>query len=328
MGLLVNGVWHDQWYDTKGNNGHFVRQTQSFRHWITKNGDAGPSGAAGFNAEAGRYHLYVGLACPWAHRTLILRSLKGLEDLVPISTVDWFMGDRGWTFSTDHPGSTGDGLYNHQLLYQLYQRADATFSGRVTVPVLWDTHTQTIVNNESSEIVRMLNSAFDEIGAASGDYYPQAHRVEIDAINARVYDTLNNGVYKCGFATTQEAYEDAVTPLFETLDWLEEKLSQQRYLVGGQLTEADIRLFTTLIRFDVVYVGHFRCNRRRIVDYPNLWGYTRDLYQHPKIRPTVNFDHIKAHYHMSHESINPLRIVPAGPMIDFDAPHDRQQMEQ
>ncbi|MEZ4394741.1 MAG: glutathione S-transferase family protein [Polyangiales bacterium] len=326
MGRLVDGEWRDQWYDTAASGGRFVRQQQAFRGEVTADGAPGADGRGGFAAEPGRYHLYVSLACPWAHRTLILRALKGLEAMIPVSVVDWFMGDRGWTFRAEHPGATGDRLHGAEYLYELYLRADPKFTGRVTVPVLWDTRTGAIVNNESSEILRMFNSAFDGVGARPGDYYPAALRAEIDAINERVYDTLNNGVYKSGFATTQAAYEEAVVPLFETLDWLESILARRRYLTGATLTEADLRLFPTLIRFDPVYVGHFKCNLRRLVDYPHLWGYTRELYQHPAIRPTVNFEHIKRHYYMSHESVNPHRIVPAGPAMDLDLPHGRDAL--
>ncbi len=324
MGLLIDGQWLDRdGYETEKSEGRFERQEQAFRHWVTADGAAGPSGDAGFEASNGRYHLYVSLACPWAHRALIMRALKGLEAAVPVSVVDWYMGPEGWTFRTQHAGTTGDRLHGSARLYELYQRADPRFTGHVTVPVLWDTQTDTIVNNESSEIIRMLNSAFDGIGAAAGDYCPADRRNETDAINARVYETLNNGVYKAGFATTQAAYDNAIVPLFETLAWLESLLSERRYLTGDTLTEADIRLFTTLVRFDAVYVGHFKCNLRRLVDYPNLWGFTREIYQHPAIRPTVDFSHIKQHYYVSHEWMNPTQIVPAGPSIDFDSPHGR-----
>jgi len=326
MGLLVDGQWRDQWYDTKSSGGHFRRQTQAFRSWITPGGEPGPSGDADHAAERDRYHLYVSLACPWAHRALILRALKGLEDLLPISIVHWYMGGDGWTFEAAD-GVTPDTVNNASRLYEVYQAADSSFTGRVTVPVLWDRHRQTIVNNESSEIIRMLNSAFDGCGARPGDYYPESLRSEIDAINERIYTTLNNGVYKSGFATTQEAYESAVYPLFETLDWLEERLASQRYVTGERFTEADIRLFTTLIRFDAVYVGHFKTNLKRLVDFPNLWAYTREIYQHPAIRPTVNFEHIKKHYYGSHDRINPTGIIPAGPHIDYDATHGRDGIE-
>ncbi|WP_405227098.1 glutathione S-transferase family protein [Lentisalinibacter sediminis] len=325
MGLLVDGQWKDQWYDTESTGGKFKRQEQAYRHWITADGEPGPSGEGGFAAEPDRYHLYVSLACPWAHRALIVRALKGLEDMVPVSVVHWYMAEHGWTFESG-PGVIPDPIHNAERLYQLYQKADPTFTGRVTVPVVWDRKRDTIVNNESSEIIRMLNSAFDHLGAAPGDYYPESLREEIDAVNERVYHTLNNGVYKSGFATTQEAYEEAVYPLFETMDWLEERLAGSRWLVGNTLTEADIRLFTTLVRFDPVYHGHFKCNVRRLTEYPNLWGFTRDLYQYREIRETVNFEHIKKHYYASHETINPTRIVPVGPDLDFEAPHGREGM--
>ncbi len=322
MGLLQDGQWVDRWYNTKDTGGRFVRKAPQFRNWITADGSAGPSGEAGFKAEAGRYHLYVSLACPWAHRTLIFRALKGLEDMISHSVVNWYMAENGWTFH-EADGVIPDPINHAEFMYQVYTAAKPDYSGRVTVPVLWDKERATIVSNESSEIIRMFNSAFDGIGAVAGDYYPEALRAEIDGLNARIYDTVNNGVYKAGFATTQEAYEEAVVPLFETLDWLEERLSHQRYLTGDQITEADWRLFTTLVRFDAVYVGHFKCNIQRIADYPNLWGFLRDLYQHPKIASTVNMEHIKRHYYESHETINPSRVVPLGPEIDFMAPHDR-----
>ncbi|WP_319529779.1 glutathione S-transferase family protein [uncultured Cohaesibacter sp.] len=322
MGLLVDGKWHDQWYDTKSTGGRFVRKDSAFRNWITADGSAGPTGEAGFKAEAGRYHLYVSLACPWAHRTLIFRALKGLEDMISVSVVNPYMAENGWTFEPAE-GVISDPLFGADYLYQIYTKADPTYSGRVTVPVLWDKKTGTIVSNESAEIIRMFNSAFDGIGAKPGDYYPEAEREEIDAINARVYDTVNNGVYKSGFATTQAAYEEALYPLFESLDWLEERLSKSRYLLKSGLTEADWRLFTTLVRFDPVYVGHFKCNIRRIEDYPNLSNYVRDLYQVPGVAATVNLGHIKQHYYASHDTINPTRIVPGGPDIDFSAPHNR-----
>ncbi|WP_405243258.1 glutathione S-transferase family protein [Lentisalinibacter salinarum] len=325
MGLLVDGQWKDQWYDTKSTGGKFKRQEQAYRNWITADGEPGPSGEGGYAAEPDRYHLYVSLACPWAHRALIVRALKGLEEMLPISVVHWYMAEHGWTFEPG-PGVIPDPIHDVERLYQLYQKADPDFTGRVTVPVLWDKQRETIVNNESSEIIRMLNSAFDHLGAEPGDYYPEPLRAEIDAVNERVYHTLNNGVYKSGFATTQEAYEEAVYPLFETMDWLEERLAGSRWLVGDTLTEADIRLFTTLVRFDPVYHGHFKCNVRRLSEYPNLWGFTRDLYQHPKVRETVNFEHIKKHYYASHATINPTRIVPVGPELDFEAPHGREDM--
>ena len=292
MGLLVDGEWRDQWYDTKATGGRFKRDTSRFRNWITGDGRAGPSGASGFQAEAGRYHLYVSYACPWAHRTLIFRKLKGLEDMIPVSVVHWYMAENGWTFA-DGDGVVADPIHDADYMYQVYQAADSSYTGRVTVPVLWDRHKNTIVSNESADIIRMFNSAFDGIGATEGDYYPEDLREEIDEINARVYTTVNNGVYKAGFATTQEAYEEAVEPLFESLDWLDGRLSTQRYLLGDRITEADWRLFTTLLRFDPVYVGHFKCNRRRIVDFEHLWPYVRDLYQVPGVAETVHMDHIK-----------------------------------
>jgi len=323
MGLLVDGQWQDQWYDTSSTGGRFVRKASQFRNWVTPDGSPGPTGSGGFKAEPGRYHLYIANACPWAHRTMIFRTLKGLQEMIPVSVVHWLMGDQGWTFEPAE-GVVADPLFNAQYLHQIYTHADAQYTGRVTVPVLWDKQTQTIVNNESSEIIRMFNSAFDGVGAQPGDYYPTALRDEIEALNDRIYDTVNNGVYKSGFATTQLAYEEAVKPLFDTLDVLEARLAQHRYLTGAQITEADWRLFTTLVRFDPVYVGHFKCNIRRIVDYPNLWGYLRDLYQVPGVAETVNFDHIKRHYYQSHGTINPTGIVPIGPELDFTAPHSRE----
>ena len=323
MGQLVNGEWQDTWYDTSKTGGKFVRSTAKFRNWITPDGSAGPSGEAGFKAEAGRYHLYVSYACPWAHRALIFRKLKGLEGLIDVSAVHPDMLSDGWTFDTDFDGASGDTLYGLPFLRDIYLRADPGISGRVTVPVLWDKERETIVSNESAEIIRMFNSAFDGLTGNTDDYWPEDLRDAIEPVNARIYDTVNNGVYKSGFATTQDAYDEAVTALFDSLDWLEDRLSENRYLMGDRLTEADWRLFTTLIRFDPVYHGHFKCNRRRIVDYPNLWGYTRELFQWPGIRETVHFDHIVRHYYYSHDTINPHRIVPIGPEIDYDAPHGR-----
>jgi len=322
MGLLQDGQWVDQWYDTESSGGRFVRKLPQFRSWITADGSAGPSGDAGFKAEPDRYHLYVSLACPWAHRTLIFRSLKGLEAMIPISTVHWYMADKGWAFQAGD-GVVPDTVNGADFMYQIYTSAMPDYSGRVTVPVLWDKLNGTIVSNESPEIIRMFNSAFDQVGANDGDYYPESLRAEIDSLNERIYESVNNGVYKCGFATSQEAYEEAIGPLFETLDWLDERLSTRRYLTGSSITEADWRLFTTLVRFDPVYVGHFKCNIRRIVDYPNLSGYVRDLYQQPGIADTVNMQHIKNHYYASHESVNPSRVIPAGPDINFMAGHDR-----
>ncbi len=323
MGLLIDGVWHDQWYDTKRTEGRFVRQASQFRNWVTADGSPGPTGNGGFKAESDRYHLYVSLACPWAHRTLIFRALKGLEEMISVSVVHWYMGENGWTFEPGE-GVIGDPLFNAKYLYEIYTKVEPEYTGRVTVPILWDKQTKTIVNNESSEIIRMFNSAFDQIGAKPGDYYPEDLRGEINALNERIYDTVNNGVYKCGFATRQTAYEEALKPLFDSLDWLEEILSNQRYLTGNQITEADWRLFTTLVRFDPVYVGHFKCNLRRIVDYPNLWNYLRDLYQTPGVAKTVNFLHIKGHYYESHKTINPTGVVPLGPEINFLEPHNQE----
>lgn len=323
MGLLVDGVWHDKWYDTGKSAGRFVRSEAQFRNWITPDGEPGPTGKAGFKAEPGRYHLYVSLACPWAHRTLIFRQIKGLTGMIDVSVVHWLMREHGWTFAEDADHLVGDKLSHADYMYQVYLRADPGYSGRVTVPVLWDTREQTIVSNESADIIRMFNSAFDTCGAGPGDYYPEELRAQIDALNERIYHTLNNGVYKCGFATTQEAYEEALEPLFETLDWLEQHLSDNRYLTGDRITEADWRLFTTLFRFDPVYVGHFKCNLRRLIDYTNLWDYTRALYQQPGIAATCNLQHIKSHYYASHATINPSGIVPAGPLIDYTAPAAR-----
>ncbi len=325
MGLLVNGIWEDRGYDSKSSKGRFVRSRSQFRNWITADGSAGPSGRAGFQAEPDRYHLYVSLACPWANRTLIFRVIKGLEKHVTVSVVHWLMADQGWTFEPGE-GVIADHVNHARYLYEIYTKADPEYSGRVTVPVLWDKKTETIVSNESSEIIRMLNSAFNGLDAVPGDYYPDSMRAEIDEINNRVYDTVNNGVYKAGFATTQEAYEEAVVPLFETLNWLEQCLASRRYILGDEITEADWRLFTTLVRFDAVYVGHFKCNLCRLVDYPNLWDYTRDLYQQPGVAATINMNHIKRHYYVSHVSVNPMRIVPLGPEIDFNAPHNRHQV--
>ena len=300
----------------KAAGGLFVRK-HSFETGLRPTALPAPAVNAGFKAERGRYHLYVSHACPWAHRVMIFRSIKGLNDAISLSVVDWFMGDKGWQFG-DVPGALADSIHSADYLYQVYLASEPTYSGRVTVPVLWDKHSGQIVNNESSELIRMLNYAFDDCGALPGDYYPPHLRGAIDEINARVYDTLNNGVYKCGFATSQKAYDEAITPLFDTLDWLEDKLADNKYLLGDELTEADWRLFTTLIRFDPVYVGHFKCNLKRLVDYPNLWRFTRTLYAHPGVAETVYFDHIKNHYYGSHESINPSRVVPKGPEINYE----------
>ncbi|MGE0338426.1 MAG: glutathione S-transferase family protein [Xanthobacteraceae bacterium] len=327
MGLLVDGVWQDQWYDTKSTGGRFERTTTSFRNWITPDGAPGPAGAGGFAAEKDRYHLYVSLACPWAHRTLIFRKLKNLEDLISVSIVNPLMLEEGWTFN-DYPGATGDILLHKQRLYEVYLAAKSDYTGRVTVPLLWDRKQNTIVNNESSEIIRMFNSAFDDLTGNREDYYPQALRADIDAVNARVYKNINNGVYRAGFATSQTAYEEAFRTLFSELDNVETRLSNQRYLAGNRLTEADVRLFTTLVRFDAVYVGHFKCNLRRIADYPNLSNYLRELFQMPGFGSTTNFDHIKTHYYGSHRQINPTGIVPVGPELDLGAPHDRARLKK
>ena len=323
MGLLVDGVWKDQWYDTKSSGGKFERSTTKFRSWVTSDGSAGPSGNSGFKAESGRYHLYVSFACPWAHRALIFRTIKGLEGHITISAVHPDMLGEGWTFATDFPGTTGDTLYDYPYARDIYTRADPNFSGRVTVPILWDKTNETIVSNESSEIIRMFNSAFNAITGNTDDYWPEPLRDDIEPINNRIYDTVNNGVYKCGFATTQDAYDDAVHPLFESLEWIEGILSTRRYLVGDTLTEADWRLFTTLVRFDKVYNLHFKCNHKRIVDYPNLWAYTRELYQIRGVADTVKMDQIVRHYYYSHDTINPYRIIPINPNLDFKAPHGR-----
>ncbi len=325
MGLLVDGQWQDKWYDTEASGGRFVREDAGFRNWVTADGSAGPTGVGGFKAEANRYHLYVSLACPWAHRTTIYRKLKGLEDMISLSVVHPFMGDKGWTFA-EGAGVIADPIVNASYLYEVYVAAKPNYTGRVTVPILWDKKTNTIVSNESSEIIRMLNSAFDKAGATDVNFLPKALLTEIDTINEFVYSAVNNGVYKAGFATTEAAYKEAVVTLFDTLDTLEARLADQRYLLGDTITEADWRLFTTLVRFDAVYVGHFKCNIRRIVDYPNLWGYLRDLYQVPGIAETVSIEHIKAHYYTSHANINPTRIIPVGPVLDFNAAHDRAHL--
>ncbi|WP_367107150.1 glutathione S-transferase family protein [uncultured Psychrobacter sp.] len=325
MGLLVDGKWQDQWYDTDASGGRFQREESGFRNWVTKDGSAGPTGTGGFKAEPNRYHLYVSLACPWAHRTMIYRKLKGLEDMISLSAVHPFMREHGWTFAKG-AGVIPDLIFNADYMHEIYTAARADYTGRVTVPVLWDKKTNTIVSNESSEIIRMFNSAFDDVGALPVDFLPSDRLDEIDELNAFIYPKVNNGVYRSGFATTQEAYEEAVTELFDGLDILEERLADKRYLTGDTITEADWRLFTTLVRFDPVYVGHFKCNIRRIVDYPNLWGYLRDLYQVPGIEETVNMDHIKTHYYASHDNINPTEIVPVGPDIDFHEPHNRARL--
>jgi putative glutathione S-transferase len=325
MGLLVDGTWHDVWYDTKGSQGRFVRSESQFRNWVTADGSPGPSGRGGFRAEPGRYHLYVAFACPWAHRTLIVRKLKGLEGLIGMSSVNSYMGAEGWTFAPG-PETIPDVVNKVGKLYELYTLADPKYSGRSTIPILWDKHERTIVSNESAEIVRMLNSAFDGVGANRNDYYPAELRGEIDELNAFIYPNVNNGVYRAGFATTQEAYEEAATAVFAALDKLEAQLATRRYLTGSRLTEADIRLFTTLIRFDPVYHGHFKCNLKRIVDYPTLWGFLRDVYQTPGIAETVHIDFIKRHYYGSHANLNPSRIVPIGPDLNYATPHGRERL--
>ncbi len=327
LGLLVDGVWKDQWYDTASTGGRFARPDSLFRHWITPDGSPGPTGEGGFPAEPGRYHLYVSLACPWAHRTLIFRKLKRLEDAISVSIVDPLMGRDGWRFS-DAEDTIPDTVNGASKLSEVYLIADPHYTGRVTVPVLWDKTRRTIVNNESADIIRMFNAAFDAFTPVKTDYCPAGLRAEIDDVNATVYRNVNNGVYRAGFATTQAAYEEAFRALFATLDQLEERLSRQRYLVGNILTEADWRLFTTLVRFDAVYVGHFKCNLRRIADYPNLSNYLRDLYQVPGVAETVNMRHIKLHYYGSHRQINPSGIVPLGPALDFSAPHNRGRFTQ
>jgi putative glutathione S-transferase len=321
MGQLIEGVWRDQ-APASGGDGRFHRTETQFRNWVTADGSPGPTGEGGFKAVRGRYHLYVSLACPWAHRTLIMRRLKRLEDAIDVSVVHWHMDRDGWAFR-EGPGATGDRLHGLDYLHQLYTRARPDYTGRASVPVLWDKETGTIVNNESAEIIRMLNAAFDGVGADGPDFYPQALRPAIDTINDRVYETVNNGVYKAGFARSQRAYEEAARALFATLDDLEELLAGQRYLAGDRITEADWRLFTTLVRFDPVYVGHFKCNLRRLVDYPRLWAYARELYQVPGVAPTVDFHHIKHHYYGSMETVNPSGVVPIGPVIDWNEPHGR-----
>ncbi|MBO9587245.1 glutathione S-transferase family protein [Devosia sp.] len=317
MGQLIDGKWSDKWYDTSKTGGKFVRSQSGFRNWITADGSPGPTGEGGYAAEAGRYHLYVSLACPWAHRTLIFRKLKELESLISVSIVSPKMPDEtGWSFKTDE-GSTGDTLLGKDFLHQVYTAAKPDYTGRVTVPVLWDKKTNTIVSNESAEIIRMFNTAFNELTGNTDDYYPEALREPIDAINARVYDDINNGVYKAGFATTQAAYEEAANKLFDALDWAEELLSENAYLTGDTITEADWRLFTTLVRFDAVYFGHFKCNRWQIADYPNLSHYLKALYEVPGVKETVDIGHIQTHYYWSHITINPHRIVPIGPQLSF-----------
>lgn len=322
MGLLIDGKWHDQWYDTEKHGGKFVRESPQFRNWLTRDGSPGPTGEGGFEAEPGRYHLYVSLACPWAHRTLIFRKLKGLEDALSLSVVHPDMLENGWEF---RPASTAhkDALFDSQYMHQIYTRDTPNYTGRVTVPVLWDKQQNRIVSNESADIIRMLNSAFDVLGARNVNFYPEELRGEIDQVNARVYETVNNGVYRAGFATRQEPYEEAYSDLFESLDWLDKRLEKNRYLVDNRMTEADWRLFTTLIRFDAVYYSHFKCNRQRIADFPNLRGYLADLYQMPGVAETVDLGQIKRHYYNSQRTINPSGVVPLGPELDFNQPHKR-----
>ncbi|MEM9715754.1 MAG: glutathione S-transferase family protein [Pseudomonadota bacterium] len=322
MGLLVDGAWSTAWYDTKSSGGKFVRSDAQLRNWITADGSPGPSGKGGYKAESGRYHLYISNACPWAHRTLIFRHLKDLTDHISVDVVHPDMLDNGWSFD-HHQDARGDSLFHSDFMHQIYTRAIPDFSGRVTVPVLWDKETGSIVSNESSEIIRMFNSAFDGVTGNTDDYWPEALRDQIEAVNDPIYHNINNGVYKSGFATTQTAYDEAVHALFDELDRVEARLADNRYLMGDQVTEADWRLFTTLVRFDCVYHLHFKCNRKRIIDYPNLWAYTRELYQWPDIAETINFDHIIRHYHYSHESVNPHRIIPINPILDWDKPHGR-----
>lgn len=317
MGLLIDGQWHDKWYDTKSTGGKFERQDSIFRNWITKDGSKGPSGEAGFKAEEGRYHLYVSLACPWAHRTLIMRALMGLEDAIGVTAVDPLMLENGWEFKTPEP------LYGKTKAYELYTHAKADYSGRVTVPILWDKSRETIVSNESSEIIRMLNHGFRDLSENKTDYYPENLRKEIDEINDLVYHNINNGVYKAGFATKQAVYEEAYDKLFSALDEVEKILKKSAFLVGDEMTEADIRLYTTLVRFDAVYHGHFKCNMRKIEEYSALPNYLRHLYQMEGFGSTTDFDHIKTHYYASHTMINPTQIVPKGPEIDYNRAHNR-----
>lgn len=319
MGLLVDGKWQDKWYDTSKNGGKFERQASKFRDNVSNDEDAK------YPVESGRYHLYVSLACPWAHRALIFRKLKGLEEHIDVSVVHPEMLDNGWEFK-EYPGSTGDKLYGFDYAHQIYTKAKPEITTRVTVPILWDKQTETIVNNESAEIIRIFNSGFNALTSNDDDYYPKAFRQEIDDINEMVYHDINNGVYKAGFATTQKAYEEAVNALFHALDIVEERLSKQRYLVGSNITEADWRLFTTLIRFDAVYHGHFKCNKKQIADYPNIYGYMKELYQVPGVAETVNFDHIKRHYYFSHTMINPTQIIPVGPEQDLMSAHGRENI--
>ncbi|MDO6562044.1 glutathione S-transferase family protein [Amphritea sp. 1_MG-2023] len=325
MGLLIAGKWHDRWYETKNSKGEFVREQAGFRHWVTADGSAGPTGDAGFKAEQGRYHLYVSLACPWAHRTLIFRKLKGLESLISVSVVSPNMLDQGWSFDRA-TGSSGDDLYDSAFMHQLYTRVQPDYTGRVTVPVLWDKQQQTIVSNESAEIIRMFNSAFDELTGNRQDYWPVAKRAEIEQLNEWIYNDINNGVYRSGFATTQAAYEHNVKAVFDSLARVETLLAEQRYLTGTAITEADWRLFTTLIRFDAVYHGHFKCNLKQLREFPHISGYLRELYQIAGVAETVNIEQIKQHYYYSHQMINPTRVVPVGPELDFTSAHGREAL--
>lgn len=323
MGMLVDGQWQDVWYETKKTGGRFVRSSTQFRNWITSDGSPGPTGKGGFAAEAGRYHLYASYACPWVHRVLIYRAIKGLESMIDVSFVDWYMGENGWTFSKAHDDVVGDHLFNLDFAHQLYTKAVPDYTGRVTVPIIWDKETNTIVSNESSEIIRMLNSEFDGLDVEEGDYYPIEKRFEIDELNNVIYDAVNNGVYKAGFATSQEAYDEGVEPLFATMDWLDKKLAEKRYLTGEKPTEADWRLFTTLFRFDPIYFIHFKCSKKRLADYEHLWPYARDLYQLPGVAGTTNLTHAIHHYYESHKTINPHGIVPDVTLPDWQSPHNR-----
>lgn len=323
MGQLVKGVWKDEWYDTDAHGGEFVRSNAAYRNWVTADGSPGPSGEGGFRAESGRYHLYVSYACPWAHRTLIFRALKDLRDHIGVSAVHPEMLSEGWEFKKDFPGSTGDRLFDSRYMRDIYLRANPTASGRVTVPVLWDRERETIVSNESADIIRMFNTAFDGITGNDDDYWPESLQGRIAEVNDRIYESVNNGVYKAGFATSQSAYDKAVGPLFDSLDWIEDLLARNRYLTGERISEADWRLFTTIARFDPVYHTHFKCNRRRVVDYPNLWGWAREMYQWPGVAETVLPDHYIRHYYYSHDTVNPHRIIPIGPDEDWTAPHGR-----
>lgn len=324
MGLLVEGQWHDKWYNTEKTGGEFVREDAQFRNWVTPDGSPGPNGETALKAEPNRYHLYVSYACPWAHRTLIFRKLLGLEDVIGVSVVHPHMLENGWEFKADKNFRTeAEPLYGLDYMHQLYTKNNPDYSGRVTVPVLWDKKRERIVNNESADIIRILASGFKELGKHPQDFYPEPLRPAIDDINETIYHNINNGVYRSGFATAQNKYEVAYRDLFAALDKVENILAEHQFLAGGQITEADWRLFTTLVRFDAVYFGHFKCNRQRIADFPNLSNYLCQLYQWPGVAETVHLDHIKEHYYYSHETINPTRIVPVGPELDLDAPHNR-----